>query len=229
MLVMLSNMNQSCSVSCRVGGQVAPSPATHRLPWASFTHRSSPRQTVCLPRHHQNDTRRGQVAVHGILDSYRKSQGATVSADDDDPIDKPAAASSMDGADADSPCPVECVQQIYTVKEYDDAIQNASTETLVVIDFYRTACGSCKYIQPGFLKLCKGSTEKHEPVVFLKHNVMDEYDEETDLAHKLKIKNVPLFCFYKGGELVEQFATRERRRIAQAINKHVGHEVLSPN
>ncbi len=66
----------------------------------------------------------------------------------------------------------------------------------------------------GSLRLCQ--------VVFLKHNIFDEYDEETDLAHRLEIKAVPQFDFYLGGELVERFATRDKARIAEAINKHAG-------
>ena len=53
-------------------------------------------------------------------------------------------------------------------------IESASPRTLVVVDFFRTACGACKYIQPGFTKLCKRSGDHHAPVVFLKHNVIDE-------------------------------------------------------
>ena len=57
--------------------------------------------------------------------------------------------------------------------QFDRAVSGASPETLVVVDFYRTACGSCKYISAGFMKLCKGSHDEHEPVEFLKHNVFD--------------------------------------------------------
>ena len=38
----------------------------------------------------------------------------------------------------------------------------------------------------------------------------------------MKIKAVPQFDFYMNGELVERFATREKARIADAINKHAG-------
>ena len=44
----------------------------------------------------------------------------------------------------------------------------------VVVDFYKTACGSCRYIQPGFVKLCRASEAGHAAVVFLKHNIFDE-------------------------------------------------------
>ena len=53
-------------------------------------------------------------------------------------------------------------------------MHNENPNTLIVVDFYKTACGSCRYIQPGFVKLCHSSEEEHAPVVFLKHNVIDE-------------------------------------------------------
>lgn len=170
-----------------------------------------------------------------------------------------------------------------------------------VVDFYKTSCGACRYIQPGFLKLCRASAE--DPTVkFLKHNCMDEcaaaafptraapplaaqsasarcaarpvvlagdlsyglmrahvaawsvgvqglackgrcacvpnpnpnlsdwptrrFEEKSEVADELKIRAVPMFCFFRGGKLVDQFATRERKRIAAAINHHAGHEVL---
>ena len=34
--------------------------------------------------------------------------------------------------------------------------------TLVVVDFYKTACGACKYIMPGFVRLCKQWGSDHE-------------------------------------------------------------------
>jgi thiol-disulfide isomerase/thioredoxin len=55
------------------------------------------------------------------------------------------------------------------------------------------------------------------------------YEELSDLSEKFKIRAVPLFYFFKNGEVVEKFATRERRRIAKAINEHAGYEVLDPH
>ena len=54
------------------------------------------------------------------------------------------------------------------------------------------------------------------------------YEELSDLSQKYKIRAVPLFMFWKGGEVIEQFATRERVRVAEAINKHAAYQVLEP-
>ncbi|EFH64436.1 hypothetical protein ARALYDRAFT_338394 [Arabidopsis lyrata subsp. lyrata] len=40
----------------------------------------------------------------------------------------------------------------------------------------------------GFSKLCKQSGDQEAPVIFLKHNVVDEYDEQSEVAERLRIK-----------------------------------------
>ncbi|CAL1410774.1 unnamed protein product [Linum trigynum] len=121
----------------------------------------------------------------------------------------------------DELCPVECVREFKTDEELLKVIEKSkATGALVVVDFYRTSCGSCKYIEQGFSKLCKGSGEEGSPVIFLKHNVIDEYDEESEVADRLRIRAVPLFHFYKDGVLVEAFPTRDKQRITEAILKY---------
>jgi thiol-disulfide isomerase/thioredoxin len=56
---------------------------------------------------------------------------------------------SWEAADSDTPCFVECVSQVNTIKEMQSALTEAGPDALVVVDFYKTACGACKYIQPG--------------------------------------------------------------------------------
>ncbi|XP_051216822.1 thioredoxin-like 4, chloroplastic [Lolium perenne] len=122
-------------------------------------------------------------------------------------------------------CPVECVTEFKTDEEFTRFLERSkATGALVVVDFFRASCGSCKYIEQGFMKLCKGSVDDDSPVVFLKHNVIDEYDEQSEVADRLRIKVVPLFHFYKDGVLVESFATRDKERIIAAIAKYTSPE-----
>ncbi len=65
-------------------------------------------------------------------------------------------------------------QVLHAVKEFQKVVEQAHPKSLVVVDYYRTACGACKYILPGFVKLCKRSGSHDAPVIFLKHNVIDE-------------------------------------------------------
>ena len=74
---------------------------------------------------------------------------------------------------------------------------------------------------PGFVKLCKAGPAS--PIVFVKHNVFDDDAEEvTDIGSKYSVRAVPCFKLFKGGVEVESFATREKARVADAINRHAG-------
>ncbi|KAL1359882.1 hypothetical protein HN51_005225 [Arachis hypogaea] len=118
-------------------------------------------------------------------------------------------------------CPVDCVREFTTDEEFCRILDKAKgTGSLVVVDFYRTSCGSCKYIEQGFAKLCKKAGDDEAPVIFLKHNVMDEYDEQSEVAERLRIRAVPLFQFYKDGVLLEAFPTRDKEKIVAAILKY---------
>ncbi|XP_062159367.1 thioredoxin-like 4, chloroplastic [Alnus glutinosa] len=121
----------------------------------------------------------------------------------------------------DDLCPVECVKEFKTDEEFSNILEKAKEkDSLVVVDFYRTSCGSCKYIEQGFAKLCRGSGNQEAAVIFLKHNVIDEYDEQSEVAERLRIKTVPLFHFYRDGVLLEAFPTRDKERIDAAILKY---------
>ncbi|KAF7012558.1 hypothetical protein CFC21_026738 [Triticum aestivum] len=129
----------------------------------------------------------------------------------------------------DESCPVECVTEFKTDEELGRFLERSrATGALVVVDFFRPSCGSCKYIEQGFMKLCKGSGDHGSPVIFLKHNVIDEYDEQSEVAERLRIKVVPLFHFYKAGVLVESFATRDKDRITAAIAKYTSPDEQEP-
>ena len=72
----------------------------------------------------------------------------------------------------DDLCPVDCVREFKTDEEFLSILEKAQeTNSLVVVDFYRTSCGSCKYIEQGFSKLCKGSGDEEAAVILLRHNV----------------------------------------------------------
>uniref|UniRef100_A0A2P2KLM4 Thioredoxin-like 4ic isoform X1 n=1 Tax=Rhizophora mucronata TaxID=61149 RepID=A0A2P2KLM4_RHIMU len=127
----------------------------------------------------------------------------------------------------DDVCPVDCVREFKTDEEFSRILEKAKeTGSLVVVDFYRTSCGSCKYIEQGLAKLCKLSGDQEAAVIFLKHNVIDEYDEQSEVAERLKIRTVPLFHFYKDGVLMEAFATRDKERITAAIGKYANTELV---
>lgn len=143
-------------------------------------------------------------------------------------LDQEIQAELSDENEEEDLCPVECVTEFKTDDELVRVLEKAKeNNSLVVVDFYRPSCGSCKYIEQGFSKLCKQSGDQEAPVIFLKHNVIDEYDEQSEVAERLRIKSVPLFHFYKNGVLLEAFATRDKERIDASIAKYTSSEPSS--
>ena len=50
---------------------------------------------------------------------------------------------------------------------------------------------------------------------------MCRFEEPTDLSEQLSIRAVPMFYFFKGGKEIDHFATREKGKIIDAIEKYV--------
>ncbi|GLJ29499.1 hypothetical protein SUGI_0581500 [Cryptomeria japonica] len=127
-------------------------------------------------------------------------------------------------AEAEISCPIHCVREVQSHREFEKVLNDAQEHNkLVVLDFYNTSCGSCKYILPQFIKLCKKGcgeecmVDDDLRVVFVKHNIRDQYDELTDLARFYSIRSVPMFSFFMDGCRVEQFPTRDKHRLHNTI------------
>ena len=78
-------------------------------------------------------------------------------------------------------------------------------------------CLSCRpfSIQPLMCGMCPcGGTLRPTPCAC-------RYDERTELADQVNVRNVPMFQYYMNGKLVEQFATRDKARISLSIDKYV--------
>ncbi|KAI5064447.1 hypothetical protein GOP47_0021117 [Adiantum capillus-veneris] len=92
-----------------------------------------------------------------------------------------------------------------------------------MIDFYSSSCGACKYLLPQVINLCKKGCEDSCPVddswgiIFLKHNVRDDYDELTDLARFYAIRVVPSFTFFQNGSPIKHLLTRDKQRLQEAV------------
>jgi len=81
----------------------------------------------------------------------------------------------------------------------------------VVVDFWASWCGPCKYMDPILEDLEKDNVE----VTFVKVNV----DEQKELASEYNIRSIPTFIFYDGLEVVSD-------RVSGAIAKAVFQKKL---
>lgn len=64
------------------------------------------------------------------------------------------------------------------------------------------SCGTCKEVLRHCSQLCIESSQQKAGVLFLKHNIWNDFDDLTDVAHMYKAKAVPSFIFLTGGAMV---------------------------
>jgi len=82
---------------------------------------------------------------------------------------------------------------------------------LIVIDFFATWCGPCKYIAPIFADL----SEKLTNIAFLKVDV----DEVNEISQEEEISAMPTFLFYKNGEIVHKIVGADIDEINKTLDK----------
>ena len=75
---------------------------------------------------------------------------------------------------------------------FDNIINSADKP--VIVDFFADWCGPCKMIAPVLEKL---SEEYENEIMFCKVNV----DENSDIAARFSVQNIPTFISFKNGQL----------------------------
>lgn len=85
-------------------------------------------------------------------------------------------------------------EKILNLDNFDKEI--ASTNQLVLVDFYATWCGPCKMLSPIITEIANEYSDK---VKVCKVNV----DENQDLALKYNILSIPTLLFFKNGRIVK--------------------------
>ncbi len=65
------------------------------------------------------------------------------------------------------------------------------------------SCGTCKEVLQHCSQLCQENSQQRAGVLFLKHNIWNDFDDLTDVARMYKAKAVPSFIFLTGGAMVD--------------------------
>jgi hypothetical protein len=89
--------------------------------------------------------RRAPRAPRGILDHHRREKGIAV----ETPAADAASTTPTDGGcgatwDPEGACPVGCVAEVESPGDLAAARASAGDDGLVIVDYYRTACGACR-------------------------------------------------------------------------------------
>ena len=64
------------------------------------------------------------------------------------------------------------------------------------------SCGTCKEVLRHCGQLCQETSQQRAGVLFLKHNIWNDFDDLTDVARMYKAKAVPSFIFLTEGAMV---------------------------
>ncbi|XP_039121143.1 thioredoxin-like 2, chloroplastic [Dioscorea cayenensis subsp. rotundata] len=103
---------------------------------------------------------------------------------------------------------------VHSTQEFIDVLSKAG-DSLVIVEFYGTWCGSCRALFP---KLCK-TAEEHPEILFVKVN----FDENKPMCKRLNVRVLPYFHFYRGADgQLESFSCSlaKFQKIKDAIQTH---------
>lgn len=96
--------------------------------------------------------------------------------------------------------------------DFDNQLE-IGADKLILVDFFATWCGPCKFIAP---KLEEFNNKYHDKLVVIKVDV----DECEELAIKYNISSMPTFLFIKNKEVVDQFSGANAEKLESFIKKH---------
>lgn len=101
--------------------------------------------------------------------------------------------------------------------KFNDIVKS---ETPTLVDFYATWCGPCKMMHPVLDQL---KDQMGSKVRILKIDV----DKNQDVAEKFKVRGVPTFVLFKGGEILwRQSGVIELSTLKSKINQSIWPFVL---
>lgn len=94
----------------------------------------------------------------------------------------------------------------------------ASTDKLILIDFWAEWCGPCRMLGPVLEEV---ATEMEDQVMVLKINVDEDGNE--GLATQFNVRSIPQVTFFKNWAQVDQFiGALPKPQVVAYVNKHVG-------
>ncbi|PSC71718.1 thioredoxin-like chloroplastic [Micractinium conductrix] len=102
-----------------------------------------------------------------------------------------------------------------------ERILEEATGQLVVLTVYSRSCGICKEVVRELEGICHESRQQRARIVFLTHDMNDEFDWPSDLARMYKLRSAPRFLFFIDGAMVRSAGIADSRRIAHGSRRQV--------
>lgn len=87
------------------------------------------------------------------------------------------------------------------------------SEKLVLVDLYAEWCGPCKMVAP----IIKELAEEYKDIVVCKVDV----DNNTEIASKYNIRNIPTILFIKDGQVVDKLVgSVQKKQFVEKISMY---------
>ena len=103
--------------------------------------------------------------------------------------------------------------------EFNDKVIEASTDKLIIVDFWAPWCGPCKQLTPILENVAKKSVDK---ITLIKINI----DENQQIAAQLRIQSIPTVYAFKDKQIVNAFqGVIPEKQIIEFIEKSLGSEL----
>ncbi|KAL0019873.1 hypothetical protein WJX79_006289 [Trebouxia sp. C0005] len=118
------------------------------------------------------------------------------------------------------------VIEVRTLAHLDQLVDSAGS-AIVLLYFYSKSCGTCKEVLQHCSQLCQENSHQRAGVLFLKHNIWNEFDDLTDVARMYKAKAVPSFIFLTGGAMVRRLRMPDARHMygsTSVLNRMYSYE-----
>ena len=103
--------------------------------------------------------------------------------------------------------------------EFNDKVIEASSDKLIIVDFWAPWCGPCKQLTPILENIAKKSVDK---ITLIKINI----DENQQIAAQLRIQSIPTVYAFKDKQIVNAFqGVIPEKQVIEFIEKSLGSEL----
>ena len=109
-------------------------------------------------------------------------------------------------------CPPGSVTRLRSVAHLD-ALAAAAAPAVLAVAFYSRSCGICKETLAAWEDAAREAGASGAGIIFLKHDVRDDYEEESDVARLHRVRAVPNLLFFAGGAAVSRVTLADARVI----------------
>eukprot|EP00884_Botryococcus_braunii_P005042 jgi/Botrbrau1/14539/Bobra.0212s0006.1 len=119
-------------------------------------------------------------------------------------------------AEGDS-CPLGCITEVRSLQHLDFLIECAGPSVLIIA-FYSRSSGTCKAMLDYFAELCREASQQKSGVLFLKHNLRDDFDNLTEVARMYRTSR-PAFVFLVDGAQLRKVEMMDGRQHPSTIQR----------